>query len=312
LDRAATVERLRWFTYGGDGWVGSSAVKDRLGKAWGAWLPLALTPGLMIVIGLCVYPLLLASSASLSVPGGFFVGRYVEFFTGSETLNALVRTVSLAIATMLVSVAISVPLGYVARNGTFIGTLVRLLVALPLAVPVLIAGYALTLFFSLNGLFNNILVHVLSVLSEPITLSYTWGGLVIACVWRFFPYTALLVITAIGSMNRQVEDAAAIAGATPWQTFWRITLPVIAPAALTGGVLTFVNTFGTFSIPLVMGGGSSGEVLSVMAYREIAGRFNWPAASTIVLVMALIQVATLIVLRYAVARWTNRVESDLR
>jgi putative spermidine/putrescine transport system permease protein len=271
------------------------------------WLALALGPGLLIVLLLCAYPLLLAVNTSLSGPTGASISRYVSFFSGSETLNALVRTVSLAFATMLVSVAISIPLGYVARSSAEVGTFIRLLVALPLAVPVLIAGYALTLFFSTNGLFNNILVYVLSVITEPITLSYTWGGLVIACVWRFFPYTALLVISAIGLMNRQVEDAAAIAGATPLQTFWRVTLPMIAPAALTGGVLTFVNTFGTFSIPLVMGGRSSSEVLSVMAYREIAGRFDWPSASTIVLVMAVIQISTLIVLRHAVAHWTRRI-----
>jgi ABC-type spermidine/putrescine transport system permease subunit I len=292
--------------------MASTADKDFLGRGKAGWLALALGPGLLIVVALCVYPLMLATSASFSEAEGLSVGRYREFFTGAESMNALVRTVSLAVATMMVSVAISVPLGYVARDRAAIGTLIRLLVALPLAVPVLIAGYALTLFFSPNGLFNNILVHVLSVLSEPITLSYTWGGLVIACVWRFFPYTALLVITAIGTMNRQVEDAAAVAGATPSQTFWRVTLPAIAPAALTGGVLTFVNTFGTFSIPLIMGGGSSGEVLSVMAYREIAGRFDWPSASTIVLVMAVIQIVTLIVLRYAVARWTHRVKGDAR
>jgi ABC-type spermidine/putrescine transport system permease subunit I len=271
------------------------------------WLALAIAPGLLIVVLLCAYPLLLAANASLSGPDGTSIGKYVAFFSEAVTLNALVRTVLLAVATMLISVVISIPLGYVARGSAAIGTLIRLLVALPLAVPVLIAGYALTLFFSTNGLFNNVLVRVLSVITEPITLSYTWGGLVIACVWRFFPYTALLVITAIGSMNRQIEDAAAIAGATPLQTFWRVTMPLVAPAALTGGVLTFVNTFGTFSIPLVMGGRSSSEVLSVMAYREIAGRFDWPAASTIVLVMAVIQITTLVVLRYAVARWSNRV-----
>jgi ABC-type Fe3+ transport system permease subunit len=178
------------------------------------------------------------------------------------------------------------------------------LVALPLAVPVLIAGYALTLFFSDNGLFNNVLVRVLHVLGGPLHIAYTWGGLVAACTWRFFPYTGLLVITALQAIDRDVERAAASTGASPVQVFWRVTLPVIMPATITGGILTFVSTFGTFSIPLMMGRG--GDVLSVMAYRQLAGKFDWPAASAIVVVMSVIQIGVLAGLRSGVSRWTRR------
>ena len=168
----------------------------------------------------------------------------------------------------------------------------------------LIAGYALALFYAENGLFNNLLVRVLHLLSDPLSISYTWTGLVVACIWRFFPYTGLLVIAALQAIDRNVEQAAASTGANPWQVFARVTLPLIAPAALTGGILTFVSTFGTFSIPLIMGRG--GDVLSVMAYRKVSGAFDWPVASTIVIVMAVIQIAVLVGLRRAVVRWTQR------
>ncbi|MCQ0989753.1 hypothetical protein, partial [Jiella marina] len=172
---------------------------DFLARTGRGELAFAMAPAIILVVLLCIYPLGLATTASLEGDTGFTLSRYVEFFTSAETARPLLRTVTLAVATMLVSIAISIPLGYVARSSPILGTLIRLLVALPLAVPVLIAGYALTLFFSRNGLFNNVLVQVLSVLSEPMTISYTWSGLIIACVWRFFPYTGLLVITAIGA-----------------------------------------------------------------------------------------------------------------
>ena len=269
------------------------------------WIAGALAPGLAIVVCLVLYPIGLALSVSLtSSAGALTLQHYVDFFASGDSYRALLRTLGLALATTAASLLLSIPLGYLGRIPGSIGTLVRVLVSLPLAVPVLIAGYALALFYAENGLFNNLLVRVLHLLSDPLAISYTWTGLVVACTWRFFPYTGLLVIAALQAIDRNVEQAAASTGANPWQVFARVTLPLIAPAALIGAILTFVSTFGTFSIPLIMGRG--GDVLSVMAYRKVSGAFDWPVASTIVIVMAVIQIAVLVGLRRAVVRWTQR------
>jgi ABC-type spermidine/putrescine transport system permease subunit I len=283
------------------------AQMGRTGRAYIAtasrtWLVLALAPGLLVVVGLVAYPLGLAVSTSLGQPPS--LARYRAFLTDPSTFWALLNTLALAFATTLGSIALSIPLGYLARASSRLATPIRLLVTVPLAVPVLIAAYALTLFFSENGLFNNVLVRVLHVLPAPLPISYTWSGLVLACVWRFFPYTGLLVISALASVDRNLEDAAASTGAGPAEVLRRVTLPLIAPAALTGGILTFVSTFGTFSIPLIMG--RSTEVLSVIAYRKATGSFDWAGASTIVIIMAVFQIATLVGLRGAVTRWTSR------
>ena len=268
------------------------------------WLAAALLPGLAIVMCLAIFPVGMAAWTSVGLDAGQLSARhYVKFFTEIESYQALLRTLTLAAATTVVSIVLSIALGYIGRTSRAIGTAVRTLAALPLAVPVLIAGYALALFFSDNGLFNNVLVHVLGILAEPLAISYTWSGLVVACVWRFFPYTALVTINAIDALDRNVEDAAASTGASPWQVFTRITAPIIAPAVLTGAVLTFVSTFGTFSIPLLIGRGS--DVLSVMAYRKLSGSFDWAAASTIVIVMAVIQIAVLTAMKATVDRWSR-------
>ena len=269
------------------------------------WIAGAIAPGLAIVMCLVLYPIGLALWVSLtSSAGALTLQHYVDFFASSDSYRALLRTLGLALATTAASLLLSIPLGYLGRIPGSIGTLVRVLVSLPLAVPVLIAGYALALFYAENGVFNNLLVRVLHLLSDPLLISYTWTGLVVACTWRFFPYTGLLVIAALQAIDRNVEQAAASTGANPSQVFTRVTLPLIAPAALTGSILTFVSTFGTFSIPLIMGRG--GDVLSVMAYRKVSGAFDWPVASTIVIVMAVIQIAVLVGLRRAVVRWTQR------
>lgn len=267
-------------------------------------LGLALTPASAVVLCLVLYPLGVAIWSSLQSNAGPSLARYVVFFTDGESYRALMRTLGLGLATTAASIVLSIPLGYVARAYPRFGLIIRFLVMLPLAVPVLIAAYGLTLFYSENGLFNNLLVHVLHVLNRPLTIAYTWTGLVLACTWRFFPYTALVVISALDGIDRSLEDAAASTGASPWLVFRSVTLPLIAPAALSGGILTFVSTFGTFSIPLLIGGGH--DVLSVVAYRKATGAFDWPGAATVVLVMAVVQIAVLVGLQRAVAHWTRR------
>lgn len=268
------------------------------------WLGLAFAPGLLIIACLVVYPLALALWTSLGMDKGEISGANYWMMVSDGSYVALLRTIGLSAVTTLGAIVLSIPLGYIARSSAAVGTLVRMLVALPLAVPVLISGYALSLFFAEHGLLNNFLVRVIHVLSDPLPISYTWGGLVIACVWRFFPYTGLLVISALQSVDPGLEHAAASIGANPWQVFWRVTLPTIAPALLTGGTLTFISTFGTFSIPLLMG--RNAEVLSVMAYRKMARDFDWAGASTIVIVMTAIQIVILVGARRATTRWIFR------
>lgn len=267
-------------------------------------LAAALAPATTVVLCLVLYPLVLAVWSSLQSAAGPSLARYAAFFAEADSYRALLRTLGLALATSVLSIVLSIPLGYVARAYPRLGFIIRALVMLPLAVPVLIAAYALTLFYSQNGLFNNLLVHVLHLLNTPLTISYTWTGLVVACTWRFFPYTALVVISALDAIDRNLEDAAASTGASPWLVFRSVTLPLIAPAALSGVILTFVSTFGTFSIPLLMGG--QRDVLSVVAYRKATGQFDWPGAATVVLVMAVVQIAMLVGLQRAVTRWGRR------
>ncbi|MBL8669876.1 MAG: ABC transporter permease subunit [Alphaproteobacteria bacterium] len=255
------------------------------------WIALALAPAAAIVVMLVLFPLGAAVWTSVASAEGPTLARYVAFFSTPRSYDALLHTVGMAGAATLGSILLSLALALAIRRMRVGRATLRTLVTLPLAVPVLIAAYALTLFFAEHGLFNYLLVHVLGIAGKPLVISYTWTGLVLACVWRFFPYTALVVIAAIEGLNQDIEDAAACAGARPHQVFLRITLPLLVPAVITGSVLTFVGAFGTFSIPLIMGRGE--EMLAVVAYRHVTGGFDWGAAATVVVVMAVIQLALL-------------------
>ena len=147
-----------------------------------------LLPAVVIVIALALYPLAIVIITSLLTDHGLSVARYVEFFESAEALRSLQRTFVLATVSTLGCLLLSIPLAYTIRNATHGRTLLRVLIMTPLAIPVLIAAYALAIFLGDRGILNNLLVHVLHVLPKPVGLSYTWTGLVISCIWRYFPY----------------------------------------------------------------------------------------------------------------------------
>jgi putative spermidine/putrescine transport system permease protein len=264
---------------------------DDTGSIRPLWGWLGLLPALTIVIVLVLYPLSLAILTSLRGAEGIGFQRYLAFFASAKSYGILLQTLLISCLATVGAIVLSLPLAYVIRRSDRSRTVLRILTVTPLAVPVLVSAFALTLFFSEHGLFNYLLVRILHLTSQPLQIAYTWPGLVLACVWRFFPYTALVVIGALESLDPSIEEAAYSTGARPSQVFLRVTLPLLTPAIVTGSVLTFIGAFGTFSIPLVIGRGQ--EVLSVVAYRYALTFFDWGSASTVVIIMAAIQLSLL-------------------
>ena len=250
-----------------------------------------MAPALLLLVGLFFYPLAVVVYTSLSGPQGVSLAHYAKFFSDERSYTALVNTIKIAVLSTVGCVLISLPLALLLRRSQRYRAFMRTLITLPLMVPVLIASYALTLFFARNGLFNYLIVRVLHLASERLTISYTLLGVILACVWRYFPFVAIVVSGALESLNPSLEEAAASLGASPMRAFRDVVLPLLVPSIVTGSILAFVGTFGTFSIPLIMGRGE--EVLAVLAYRYEAVFFDSASASTVAVVMIVVQVLLL-------------------
>lgn len=266
-----------------------------------AGLALALlAPGLVVLGALFLYPLVVVLLSSLGWPELTTITYYSRFLADPRNYTAMVNTVQIAILSTVGSVVVSLPLAILLRHSPRYRTLIRTFITMPLMVPVLIAAYGLTLFFAQNGLFNYLVVELLHVVPERLRISYTLLGVVIACIWRYFPFVAIVVAAALESMDPSIEEAAAITGAGPLKVFRDITLPLLVPSILTGSILVFVGTFGTFSIPLIMGRGQ--DVLSVLAYRYHAVFFDEENASTVAVMMLVVQVVILTAYTRALGR----------
>lgn len=193
------------------------------------------------------------------------------------------------------TVAILLPVGVVAGRWLayrdFSGKpAVEGLVALPLVLPPTVFGYYLLVAFGANSpigqtwqsLFNHQLV-------------FTFEGLLLASVIVNIPFAIQPMQRAFEAISRDVRDAAACSGMTPWTAFMRVELPLAWPGILTALVLSFAHTLGEFGVVLMVGGSIPGETKTIaIAIYDRVQAFDDAAAAQmagLLLAMSLLAIA---------------------
>ena len=242
------------------------------------WVPL------LAVVGAALVVLPLAGMAT-----AVDWANFLELVTSPASLDALWLSLRTAAMSTLVAVLLGTPLALVLARSAFPGQrLLRALVLLPLVLPPVVGGIALLYTFGRRGLIGE---H-LELLGLQIAFSTT--AVVLA---QSFVATPFLVIGLEGSLRtagQRYEQIAATLGARPSTVLWRITLPLVAPGLISGGVLAFARALGEFGATLTFAGSLQG-VTRTLPLEIYLQRETDPAAA-IALSMLLVAVAALIVI----------------
>jgi multiple sugar transport system permease protein len=215
-------------------------------------------------------------------------GRFWQSFW-----TTTVFTTSAVIIELLLGLGIALVL-----NQKFRGrSLVRTTAILPWALPTALIGLAWGWIFNDQfGVVNDILRRVglieggINWLGEP-TLALM--AVIFADVWKTTPFISILLLAGLQSISPDLYEAHSIDGATPWQNFTRITLPLLMPQILIALLFRFAQSFGIFDLIAVMTGGGPGgatEVVSLYIYATVMRYldFGYGAALVVVTFMLLI------------------------
>ena len=144
--------------------------------------------------------------------------------------------------------------------------MISALITLPLVLPPSVLGFYLLLMLGPNG--------PIGAFSQEIglgALAFSFKGLVIASVIYSFPFAVQPIQNAFQSIGKKPLEVAATLGASPFDCFFSISLPMIRPGLITAAVLSFAHTIGEFGVILMIGGNIPGEtkVLSVAIYDHV-------------------------------------------
>ena len=197
---------------------------------------LLLAPAVLFLLAWFVWPvlqMLLLSVTSHNVNGvgvpGWTLANYVRLFTGDLYVRILLRTLRIAAAASCISVLISYPLALaIARGGPAMARLVTIVVVAPLLVNVVVRAYGWSAILSRNGALNY-LIKATGLADNPPQLLYTEWAVLIACIHVYLPFMVMPLATAIGRVDRSLEEAARIAGASRSATFLKVLLPLSLP-----------------------------------------------------------------------------------
>ena len=269
-------------------------------------------PGFRLTLGITVAMLsVLVLIPLMSVLGYAFTLTPDEFFatiTERTTLNAFATTLGCALAAALINVVFGVILAWVLTRYDFpCRRIVDGMIELPFAMPTAVAGITLSRLYATNGEIGQLLAPL------GIEVSYTHLGIVVALVFIGIPFVVRAVQPVLAELDPGFEEAAHILGASRTTTFFRIILPELTPAILTGFGLALARGIGEFGSVIYIAGNSAKESTQVVSYiimqKLDGGTANYADASAIALVLLIISFVLLFAINAVQIRASRRVSN---
>jgi len=210
----------------------------------------------------------------------------------SSDLAAIWLTLKLATVVTLLLLAFGTPLAWwLARTHSRLRHAVGAVVALPLVLPPTVIGFYLLLAMGPNGPLGQLTMAL-----GLGTLSFTFTGLVIGSVFYSLPFVVQPLQNAFEAVGTRPLEVAATLGATPWDTFWSVAVPLARPGFVTGAILGFAHTIGEFGVVLMIGGNipDRTRVVSTQIYDRVEAmeyaQAHWLAGGMLVFSFAVLLV----------------------
>lgn len=176
------------------------------------------------------------------------------------------------------------------------------LIELPFALPTAVAGITLSKLYSTTGFFGKGLSKI------GIHVAYTQTGIVVTLVFVGLPFVIRAVQPILEKMDGQYEEAAFMLGASPRMTFFRVILPELKPALLTGFGLAFARGIGEYGSVIYISGNSAKNKTQVVSYviMQKLSYIDYAGATAIALVMLIISFLLLLFVNVVQVRQSRR------
>ncbi|MGB7919178.1 MAG: ABC transporter permease [Desulfobacterales bacterium] len=254
-------------------------------KAWRPWVllsPALSAVFLLLVIPVCfiaVYSFWLRTPTGADVPA-FQFGNFAKFFADFFYPSVLIRTIRVSLETVALCLVMGyIPAYFFYRSKTRHKSLLMLLIMLPFWISFIIRTLSWINILGDTGLFNYLLIKF-GILSEPLSLLYNEGAVLLGLIQYLLPFMILNIYVSLEGIDKSLLEAARSLGCTEWQAFREVTLPLSLPGVSAGCLLVFVLTSGTYLPPMILGGPGN-DMIANLIFKRIIGTLDWPFGSAI-------------------------------
>jgi iron(III) transport system permease protein len=239
-----------------------------------------------------LFPIFAVLQNSVMDSRGFRPGLFLETLRNYKAFwRVLGNSLWLAVFVGVVSTVIGLAFALAAtRSQSRLTVLLRSFSLLPLITPPFVVGLAIILLFGLQGFVTSTL------LGFQTRGIFGFPGLALAQILSFSPVAFLVIASVVESVNPALEEASLTLRAGRWETFWKVTLPLLRPGLANAFLLTVIESLADFGNPIVLGG--EFEVLSTEIYFAIIGRFDQTLAASLGIVLLFFSLTTYLLQQY--------------
>ena len=248
--------------------------------------PYVLWLAVMVVVPMLMILLYAVTTAGNDVTTfRFTLDNFTRFLTDAVFMDVLKRSLIIAVVTTVVCVLLGYPIAYAIAKGSERGAFFWImLITLPTWINMLVRTYAWVGILQDEGLLNRFF-GLFGI--GPFHMIHTTFAVVLGMVYNFIPFMILQIHSSLAKMDRSLLEAANDLGATPAQSFLRVTLPLSLPGVLSGITLVFLPAVSSFFIPKLLGGGQYVLVGNVIETQFLTSG-DWNFGAAISLIMAVI------------------------
>jgi ABC-type sugar transport system permease subunit len=263
---------------------------------------LLLTPAFLLIALIVIYPigkLIYNSFFDLRLSGGGlpkFVGfeNYVLVWKDPEFWNAAKNTVLITLITVPGALVAGLGLAMLANLPFKRKWPVRLALLLPWALPLSFAGLIFAWFFHTEyGIVNDVLRRFGKEETTMWLLRPNWAfaAICFTVIWKSSSFMALILLAGLQMIPKSLYEAAEVDGASKWQQFWEITIPMLMPSIIVALIFRTITALQTFDIPYTMtkgGPGNSTETLAMLIHKTTIDYLDVGYGSTLAVFMFLL------------------------
>lgn len=261
-------------------------------------------PFLIWAVLFIFFPVVAIAWYGLTDAQGAMTLANISLMTHWEYLKALELSIVLALISTVICLIVAYPLCLILtekKRGK--GSLLFLLFILPMWMNSLLTTMAWQTILEKNGILN----QFLRLLSLPdMSLINTPAAIVIGMIYNFLPYMVLPLYVALSKINGNVIAAARDLGASSWQTFTKVILPLSLPGAISGITMVFIPSLTTFFISGLLGGNKI-LLIGNIVEQEFTMAYDWHLGSGLSLVLMVF-----IVINMAVTAYFDRSEGQVK
>uniref|UniRef100_A0A832H826 ABC transporter permease n=1 Tax=Oscillatoriales cyanobacterium SpSt-402 TaxID=2282168 RepID=A0A832H826_9CYAN len=259
----------------------------------GVWLALLLVIPTLLIFRLSLVPGI--RPGQVVNPSG--LDNYFRIFQ-SDYFPVLGRSLFFSIGTTIACLILGFPIAYwIALKVSYRWrNLVLLAFVLPLWTSSLLRSYAWITILRPTGVFNTILGKIGI---PPLDMLNREPAVLIGMTYSMLPYMVLILYAALEKLDRQLLEAASDLGATPFQAFWKVTVPQSLTGIAAGALLVFITSMGDFVNPEILGGASSMTVARLIYNQFLGPTQNWGFGSALSMVLILVvSIAIALLMKY--------------